>query len=772
MEENINEEDVREFYRLLEHKNQTEIRVIELSEDFKTSKVKKHFFVSSEEEFISKVKEFNGKYNLYAGLNERKDRGTVAKDVISIKRFFIDIDCKIKPSSEEDLIECKRDTDEIIKDIFEKTNQKPTIIFSGNGYQLIYYIPVIEIDDNNRDEINDKIQSYSKELIKKFSNDKIKLDNVGDLPRIIRITGTTNIKGGKLSKFVEINKDDNKLLEDYILSLEKQTTTSTKSKDTSGSGLEYRRIIALLWEGKSREEIYKLMEVYRKWTSSTEQYRTLTFESAEEFYLKEKAGKENKSLDTNFIFDDDLLVKQKIFVQDKISSNIFSYGIFLPKNVTYKREKRRVTKQEWIPVLITSGNNKLIEIDEESLEKNNKIRFDDIPTKFKLRYSLKNTKAYLENSNLIIDKSKLYEKIRNQYSKYCVFIDDTWYDIHTLWDIGTYFFMLFSHYPILELRGMTGTGKTKIMNISSYMTFNGSDIMINPSESTLFRETQGRRITKYIDEAEKLFAYNKNSGKYEGDTRAELLNGSYSKNSFVPRQEKEGNKFVTKWYACYSPTALGSINGVHGATENRAITHITTKNNRNDARGSLEPEDDDKDIIWQEIRDDLFLFGLNYWQEIEKIYFEIDKRTTKTEARILQLWKPLFTIVKFIDENLYIKVEQFASELSEQKINDLISEGSIEDRLLTILYHILRKEDLNKVYVQNIREEYNSSCENEKEKLSKHSKTISSRLDNLGLKKYRKTDTNKGAYYEINFKNFRKIIEPIKPTLFSEDLKG
>src|SRR3989344_4805549 len=578
MEENINEEDVREFYRLLEHKNQTEIRVIELSEDFKTSKVKKHFFVSSEEEFISKVKEFNGKYNLYAGLNERKDRGTVAKDVISIKRFFIDIDCKIKPSSEEDLIECKRVTDEIIKDIFEKTNQKPTIIFSGNGYQLIYYIPVIEIDDNNRDEINDKIQSYSKELIKKFSNDKIKLDNVGDLPRIIRITGTTNIKGGKLSKFVEINKDDNKLLEDYIL------------------------------------------------------------------YLKKKAGKENKSLDTNFIFDDDLLVKQKIFVQDKISSNIFSYGIFLPKNVTYKREKRRVTKQEWIPVLITSGNNKLIEIDEESLEKNNKIRFDDIPTKFKLRYSLKNTKAYLENSNLIIDKSKLYEKIRNQYSKYCVFIDDTWYDIHTLWDIGTYFFMLFSHYPILELRGMTGTGKTKIMNISSYMTFNGSDIMINPSESTLFRETQDRRITKYIDEAEKLFAYNKNSGKYEGDTRAELLNGSYSKNSFVPRQEKEGNKFVTKWYACYSPTALGSINGVHGATENRAITHITTKNNRNDARGSLEPEDDDKDIIWQEIRDDLFLFGLNYWQEIEKIYFEIDKRTTKIEARNLQLSKPLLTI--------------------------------------------------------------------------------------------------------------------------------
>lgn len=222
MEENINEEDVRKFYELLEHKKQTEIRVIELSDDFKTSKIKGHYFVSSEEEFVNKVKELNGKYNLYAGLNERKDKGTIAKDVISVKSFFIDIDCKIKPASEEDLIECRKVVDDIIKDIFEKTNQKPTIIFSGNGYQLVYCIPLIEINDNNREDIGVKILSFSRDLVKRFSNDKIKLDNVGDLPRIIRITGTTNVKGGKLSKFVEINKEENKLLEDYILSFEEK----------------------------------------------------------------------------------------------------------------------------------------------------------------------------------------------------------------------------------------------------------------------------------------------------------------------------------------------------------------------------------------------------------------------------------------------------------------------------------------------------------------------------------------------------------------------
>src|SRR3989344_2592601 len=39
--------------------------------------------------------------------------------------------------------------------------------------------------------------------------------------------------------------------------------TKSKGKDTSRSGLEYRRILALLREGKNREEIYKIMEAYK-----------------------------------------------------------------------------------------------------------------------------------------------------------------------------------------------------------------------------------------------------------------------------------------------------------------------------------------------------------------------------------------------------------------------------------------------------------------------------------------------------------------------------
>lgn len=64
-----------------------------------------------------------------------------------------------------------------------------------------------------------------------------------------------------------------------------------KKQDTSRSGLEYRKVLALLRTGKTRDEIYKIMKAYSKWNGATEQYRSITFEKAENFYLKETENK-------------------------------------------------------------------------------------------------------------------------------------------------------------------------------------------------------------------------------------------------------------------------------------------------------------------------------------------------------------------------------------------------------------------------------------------------------------------------------------------------
>lgn len=311
----MNIESVKTFYDLLGHKKQTEIRALKLDDKFKPlPKETRTFFVSSEEEFVSKIQELNGKYNLYAGLNERVEQGTEAKDVISVKRIFVDIDCIIKPASAEDLKEAEKITDEIISVIEKQTGLRATKIYSGNGYQLVFCIPEIEITEANREEVQAQVQQFLKNLIKKYSNDKIKLDNVGDLPRIIRITGTTNIKGGKTSEFVEICKEENSKLRDSILSLKPETTQLT-IKETAGeletslseilekdervkalfnnepeavkkfqsrSEAEQSLVCHLIGLGLDKELIFKIMTSCKigKWQTANIQYRELTYDKA------------------------------------------------------------------------------------------------------------------------------------------------------------------------------------------------------------------------------------------------------------------------------------------------------------------------------------------------------------------------------------------------------------------------------------------------------------------------------------------------------------
>ena len=319
--------DIEQFYDLLGHKEQTEIRALKLDKNFKPlPKEAKSIYVSSKKEFVETCEKLNGKYNLYAGLNERSKNGTNAKDVISVKRIFQDIDCINKPATEEDLNEAIKVCNDIVLKIEEKTGNKPYIIFSGNGYQLVYSIPEIKITESNREETQNQIQQFTKDLIKKFSNDKVKLDNVGDLPRIIRITGTTNIKGNKVSKFLGINKEENSKLKDYILSLKPETIEATKVKvgklETSLMEiLEKDEKIKNLFEGNikgfvSRSEaeqslichlvglnldkaqIFKVMGSCKigKWNEANVQYRNLTYQKALEIIDKKKKEKIQKEV--------------------------------------------------------------------------------------------------------------------------------------------------------------------------------------------------------------------------------------------------------------------------------------------------------------------------------------------------------------------------------------------------------------------------------------------------------------------------------------------
>ena len=457
----------------------------------------------------------------------------------------------------------------------------------------------------------------------------------------------------------------------------------------------------------------------------------------------------------SFIFDENEVIVEKNFCfstfTDTNKEEVAAWGIFLPKNATkYDKNNQPIGDEQInVPVLITSNNN-LLEIG-SNIEKRYKIRYD-IPTTYPRRWSLPSIKKYLKKEHDKVDGIKLFTKIRRKYERYLYYSRQEWYTIHALWDFGTYSFFLFKYYPILELRGLKSTAKSKTMTISRKITFNATEEMTNPSESTLFRETHEKRCTKYIDEAEKLFVDNK--GKVIADLRAELINSSYKYTGTVPRQEKIGEKYRTVYYYTYSPTVLASINGLFGATEDRAIVHITTKPPKNDSRGEQEPEEIEEED--QEIRDDLYIFTLQNWKIIKKTYDNL--KIPNFKNRDFWLWKPLLSLAKIIDEKIFNELYEFAQEQTKIKNIDTIPVGSTEYQILEITYELVKKCRAQPILAKEIADKWNGDYK-------PANKTICNFLDKTGFRDYKK-HTREGNGYDLSVELFERIALQICPSIF------
>lgn len=466
---------------------------------------------------------------------------------------------------------------------------------------------------------------------------------------------------------------------------------------------------------------------------------------------------EKKKLMDNFIFDKDQVQQTKNFTQLKLDDQTFAYGFLLPKEIPlYDKNKEVIGKdQVWSPIIITSKR-EIIEATKE-IEIIRNIKFRSIPTNLNLRWSLESIKDYLEGNESIpeIEPKELFEKICKKYDELVFERNPEWNKVDSLWDMGTYFFELCDAYPIRNRTGLKETGKTKKMKISRNLSFNATEIMVNPSEATLFRETNDKKPTKYFDEAEKLFRNFK--GNLEPDNRVELINASYSKGSFVPRVEKIGNKFVTFYYDCYSPTQISSIKGLFGATESRAITSVSTKNLDTDPRGEKEINDNDPE--WEILRDYLYLFGLQYFKEFEEIYKDNSiYENLNIKKRDLQIWKPLLTLAELIDHNLFLEIVSFAERLSVQRKEDFIPEDSFDYKILKIVKEFLEISEI--VRPKKIADRFKEVYDGEKIKEISFTK----RLDNLGFKELRERD-REGSKFIITKGDFYIRINPICPEL-------
>lgn len=197
--EEIKLDDIKFTYSILRHRGPTELRFLKEG-NFPIIK-----FVKNIDDFISNCLKFNGKRNIYTGIRDRRvDIKYAAKkeDIVGLNLVVIDIDPvrpRESPSTEEELNRSIYLSEKIRNFFLEKNFNPPLRGMTGNGVSLFFITPYYEIDEKNRDEIEDSILWFENYIRENFKDElkkmNLRIDNMYDLPRIVKVIGTKNIKG-------------------------------------------------------------------------------------------------------------------------------------------------------------------------------------------------------------------------------------------------------------------------------------------------------------------------------------------------------------------------------------------------------------------------------------------------------------------------------------------------------------------------------------------------------------------------------------------------
>lgn len=384
-----------------------------------------------------------------------------------------------------------------------------------------------------------------------------------------------------------------------------------------------------------------------------------------------------------------------------------------------------------------------------------------------------------------------YPKIIKILRRYCD-LREEYYNIISLWILGTYIHKQFPTYPYLYFNAMKGSGKTRILNLISHLSRNGK-LSSNMSEAVLFRTASDR--TFCLDEFERVSSKEKVALK-------ELLNVAYKKGGSIERIKKVKSKIAETYqveeFDVYCPVAMANIWGMEEVLGDRCIQLILEKSINKNITRKLEIFELDEDIsrvkqdfsvvIHYTNRDKHILQNLLIlWNKLheEKTLHYITTHTTYTQqttqttpllkkiektsldSRHLELFFPLFIVADFcgvLDKT--IKTSEIL--VKEKKADDVM-----ESRDISLLAFVAQydKETSDFLSVKELNKEFKEWLAEEAEE-SKwlNVKWFGRALRRLALIK-EKRRLGRGVEVIVNFKKAKekiKVFREVEPELPQE----
>jgi len=356
------------------------------------------------------------------------------------------------------------------------------------------------------------------------------------------------------------------------------------------------------------------------------------------------------------------------------------------------------------PYFVTSEK-ELILVDQQVLQKYG-LYLTSPASALEVRWLPEYIKTYLDNEAPEIEPVFVYRKVKEEFKKYIDFVDPAYYDIVTLWVMGTYVYAIFNTYPYLFLTGTKNSGKTKTLQVMQYMCYNA--IMSNNlTGPTIFRITETFRPTLLLDEQELL------SHADRADIVQTILNSGYKKSSKAHRlaQSKIKGKetYKIEEFELFCPKVIANITGMEEVLESRTIPiHMFT---------TLDPSKGNADPLKKpegekaELRNFLYLFSLQHWKEIKKRYDNFDEIFTTAKYphlslisnRNLELWKPIITLASMISEKLIKEIIDVAANIITME-KELEKIESFETKLLMVLDSFMLRDKELWIKVKDIRD--------------------------------------------------------------------
>ncbi len=314
----------------------------------------------------------------------------------------------------------------------------------------------------------------------------------------------------------------------------------------------------------------------------------------------------------------------------------------------------------WQNTVITSNRERFALTHEELLKKgwyNPALERTDIRVAEE-RYSATILRDFLAGS-ASGDLKQTFKDIRSAIQRYIDFSDPRTYDFLTCWTIGTYFFPIFSHYPYVHFTGPKGSGKSQCLHVLRCLCHNAK-IAGSMTLAVQFRIIGALQPTLLFDEMENL-------GQTQHTELHRMLKYGFEKNGpEVWRMESSGNRMEMNSWSVYCPRAFASIEGMEEVIASRSVQVIMERSFSEEVKNRTVNADD---LLWQQLRDQLFLVVMNECTTIKTIYDLTEKPSQLSfSGRDWDIFKGILAVARAVGSEVHDTVISFAVDTHASKV--------------------------------------------------------------------------------------------------------